>query len=195
MSADAEVQQQSTVRLWTFQRDIVASTLASGEVYRASWAHTPANWRLAYWWMAGRLAAKSPLDTNAPIWCWHSCNGCHGAAPTVGTARKLLSDYDVEQGMVTLELLVPIDLPLLSSYYAWNTFLEKLVTRKRSPCSRRKQRRMFEPPLFKHADDDIQAVIPYIAPNWVRRISTLTIDGRDWDEPVMDGSPPFKSAH
>jgi hypothetical protein len=44
---------------------------------------------------------------------------------------------------------------------------------------------MFADPLFKHDTDDIQAVIPLIEPDWVRGITQLKVDGRDWDAPLL----------
>ncbi len=47
---------------------------------------------------------------------------------------------------------------------------------------------MFAEPLFNHDTDDIQAVIPYIEPAWVRGVTELAVEGRDWDAPLLPGS-------
>ena len=99
----------ATVRLWTFQQAAIVPALEGPGAYRASWPETPANWRFAYEWMAQQLAeATNGTANDAPIWCWHSCNGRLGNAPTVGTAAFLLSEYQLGQGMVAVELAVPV---------------------------------------------------------------------------------------
>jgi hypothetical protein len=179
----------ATVRLWTFQQATVVPALKGPTTYRASWPETPANWRIAYEWMAKQLSeATNGAANDAPIWCWHSCNGRLGNAPTVGTAAFLLSEYQIGQGMVAVELAVPVEFVLLSSYHAWNSFLDFVIVNQRLPKNHRRARRMFANPLFKHDTDDIQAVIPFIEPTWVRGVTELTVTGRDWDVPLLPGS-------
>jgi hypothetical protein len=177
---------EACVRLWTFQGAAIAAALKGPSAYRASWDETPANWRIAYKWMAQQLAAATN-DTSAaaPIWCWHSCNGHLGAAPTVGTAAFLLTGCQLGQGMVAVELAVPAEFVLLSSYHAWNSFLNFVIVNQRLPKNHRRARRMFADPLFKHDTDDIQAVIPFIEPAWVQGVTELVVEGRDWNSPLI----------
>jgi hypothetical protein len=185
MTTESKVR-PATVRLWTFQRSAIVVALKGPGAYRASWAETPANWRIAYEWMARQIADRAECTgTDAPIWCWHSCNGRLGAAPTVGTAAFLLSEYQLGQGMVAVELAVPVEYVLLSSYHAWNSLLDFVIVNQRLPKSHRRAGRMFADPLFKHDTDDIQAVIPFIEPAWVRGVTELRVEGRDWDEPLL----------
>ncbi len=177
----------SQVRLWTFQNLQVAERLIAGSSHRADWDCTPQNFRLAYRWMADELLKIAPgLGDDAPVWCWHSCNGVRGQMPTVGTAAMLLSEYDLEQGMVVIELAVPRSLVLLSSYYAWNRFLDVTLVKKRWPRSPLRKRRLFGEPLMWHGTDDIQAVLPSIEPQWLIRWTRLTIADREWEEPVLE---------
>jgi hypothetical protein len=177
---------EATVRLWTFQQAGVVPALKGPQAYRASWCETPANWRIGYEWMAQELATSTNCkNADAPVWCWHSCNGRLGAAPTVGTAAFLLSEHQLGQGMVVVELIVPMAFVVLSSYHAWNRFLDFVIVNQRLPENQRQARTMFADPLFKHDTDDIQAVIPLIEPDWVRGITELNVDGRDWDAPLL----------
>ena len=176
----------SYTRLWTIQDQCIAHQLVTGRTHHALWERTPQNWRLGYQWMADSLKESVPeLGEYAPIWCWHSCNGIIGQPPTVGTATSLLSENDRERALAVLELVVPSDTMLLSSYSAWNRFLDVLITKQRLPRSPRLVRWMFEEPLFRQPDDDIQAVIPLIRPGWLNRSSPLLLDGRDWDDPLI----------
>jgi hypothetical protein len=179
---------EATVRLWTFQQAAVVPALKGPEAYRAPWTETPANWRIAYEWMAKQLAEATKSAANdAPIWCWHSCNGQLNAAPTVGTAAFLLSEYQLGQGMVALELAVPAEFVLLSSYNAWNSFLDFVIVNQRLPKNQRRAQKMFAEPMFKHDTDDIQAVIPFIESAWVQGVTELAVEGRDWDSPLLPG--------
>lgn len=189
MTPEPNSNESATVRLWTLQQAAVVPALKGPGAYRASWPETPANWRIAYEWMAKQLVKVTNCATSdAPVWCWHSCNGKLGAAPTVGTAAFLLSEYQIGQGMVAVELAVPVQFVLLSSYNAWNSFLDFVIVNQRLPRNQRRARRMFAEPMFKHDTDDIQAVIPFIESKWVRGVTELTIDGRDWDAPLLPGS-------
>lgn len=136
--------------------------------------------------MAEKLRVLAPeLSDHAPVWCWHSCGGVRQQPPTVETAIALLSEHDIEQGMIVIELAVPRELMLLSSYYAWNRFLDSAIEKNRLPKSPLRERWMFQEPFFRHSDDDIQAVIPMIDPKWVRRIDGLSVNGRDSNEPAI----------
>ncbi len=82
---------------------------------------------------------------------------------------------------------VPGEFALLSSYYAWNRFLDRVITRRRVPVGDRIGSWMFQQPLLKHPTDDIQAVIPCIDPTWINGIHELRIGGRSWDEQIGAG--------
>ena len=171
-------QAHPVTRLWTFQPERVVLRIESGKRFLPSWDSTQENWRSAYEWMASRMHEKVGFSTDAPpVWCWHSC-GELGKGPTVGTARALLSDREIEQTLYTLELRVPSDLVLLSSYSDWNELLDHVVDGERVMDEDR-WAEMFSVPPLKHDDDDIQAAIPYIEPDWVTSVRPLTIDGRD----------------
>ena len=90
--------------------------------------------------------------------------------------------------MVTVELAVPVEFVFLSSYHAWNSFLDFVIVNQRLPKNHRRARQMFADPLFKNDTDDIQAVIPFIEPAWVRGVTELTVAGRDWDAPLLPSS-------
>ena len=137
MTLEPKDNESATVRLWTFQQAAIVPALKGPGTYRASWSETPANWRVAYEWMAQQLAdATNCTATGAPVWCWHSCSGRLGTAPTVGTAAFLLSEYQLGQGIVAVELAVPVEFVLLSSYHAWNSFLDFVIVNQRLPKNR-----------------------------------------------------------
>ncbi|MCG8352287.1 MAG: DUF3841 domain-containing protein [Chloroflexales bacterium] len=172
------------IRLWTFQHYSVVEMLHRNGDYVPIWETTPTDYRPAYRWMAARLHEVIGLASDTPpVWCWHSCEQLL-APPTVGTAAALLSEYEIEQGMVTFELDVPADMALLSSYHEWNNFLDACLERNAVPVETDKWRNMFHVPPLLHEADDIQAVLPRIDSKWLNAVWPLRIEGRDWAEPV-----------
>lgn len=138
--------------------------------------------RASYAWMSERMAERLGEDTafDAPVWCWHSCHDGfdgdtqRGAAPTDETARDLFGVF-LERDRLEidrLELEVPDELVLLSSYKIWNDFY---MDGEEVPDGG--WARMFEEPLLDHHFDDIQAVIPWIEPEWVNSIDELVLRG------------------
>jgi len=171
------------MKLWTIQHRKFLDFATSKRLV-ANWERTPQNWRFAYRWMAAQWRARmrGPLDA-APIWCWHSCNGQIGAPPTVGTAAMLLGDWDYwATSMVVVELDVPSDLALLSSYYRWNQAVDEAFDASEDDICTRNFVDMFDAPLMKHDTDDIQAVIPEICASWVIAMRPLPTDDVDWDQ-------------
>jgi hypothetical protein len=102
----------------------------------------------------------------------------------VGTATSLLGDYALREPHVTLELTVPANLMLLSSYSAWNRLLDTTIVRSRLPRSHRWTRYVFARPYLRDKGDDVQAVIPWIEPSWIRSIQPLVVRDRNWHERV-----------
>jgi len=173
------------VRLWSFQSASIEPTLAAGRRHIAQSLPVGHNFRFAYDWMTERLTAAlgTPLD-SPPVWCWHSCEGRWRRRPTVGTATALLGDYALREPHVRLELTVPVNLMLLSSYSAWNRLLDTTIVRSRPLRSHRWAQYVFARPYLRDEGDNVQAVIPWIEPNWIRSMQPLVIRDRNWHEPV-----------
>lgn len=161
------------MKLWTLQRDCVAESLYSRHV--VDWKFTPVNWRDIYRWMVHFMSQHLGHEfVDAPVWCWHSCEGRFGSQPTVGTADALMGDwgYYAHQTRI-IELDVPDRLPLLSSYSGWNDLMNSAIESRAVPALDSPFVAMFNPPYFQHEADDIQAVLPYIEPAWVVAVRRL----------------------
>ncbi|HJT36388.1 MAG TPA: DUF3841 domain-containing protein [Pirellulales bacterium] len=170
-------------RLWTFQNKAVLSLMSANGRHVPSWEFAPENFRPAYHWMTERLAELASAAIDAPpVWCWHSCRSM-GMAPTVETARLLLSDDDIERGMIVIELEVPPASMLISSYRDWNEFLDQTIEHRSAPTER-KWHSMFNVPPMKYRGDDIQAVTPHIDREWVVAWWPLIVTGRDSCEAI-----------
>lgn len=182
----ASAAEDSSVLLWSFQpRDVIRRVLA-GEIYRAPWPSLSNVWTDLYLWMAQHwVRSVAIIPEFVPIWCWHSCDGQWQTPPSVSTAISLFGCEAQTREHVVVELCVPSSLVLLSSYAAWNRFMDNAIIRGRVPNSEMRRRWVFAEPLFRHAGDDIQAVIPWIDSQWIRRVGELSIAARSLEEPAL----------
>lgn len=91
--------------------------------------------------------------------------------------------------MVVLELNVPEQIPLLSSYSRWNQAIDDAIDRHSETIDVARFDDMFDTPLFKHDLDDIQAVIPKIERSWVTRkwlLPACDESEMDWELPCRN---------
>lgn len=174
------------MRLWTLQN---RAFLDSQHSFRlsTSWEHTPDNWRNLYRWMCAQWTLRvGGKMTSAPVWAWHSCNGRRGSPPTVGTLAMLMGDWNFHTAsQVVLELEIPDRLALLSSYDRWNRAIYDAMERGLNDIGPKFQN-MFDTPVLRHRDDDIQAVIPYVERSWILDVRSLPegdIDKLNWNTP------------
>ena len=99
----------------------------------------------------------------------------------------LMGDWDYyAPKMVVLELNVPEQIPLLSSYSRWNQAVDDAIDHHAETIDGDQFDDMFETPLFKHDLDDIQAVIPKIERSWISRkwlLPACDLKDLDWGLP------------
>ncbi|HZW07858.1 MAG TPA: DUF3841 domain-containing protein, partial [Phycisphaerales bacterium] len=122
------------VQLWSFQSRAVLDALAAEEVVHAR--PPGAHWAPAYRWMAEQMAATSPrLACTFPVWAWHSCGGWQ-QPPDGARMRSLLSEAELEAGVVLLELSVPRTLVFLTAYGPWNAILNRFMDARAAGAAR-----------------------------------------------------------
>ena len=92
-----------------------------------------------------------------------------------------MGDWDYYASkMFMVELEVPDNLVLLSSYWRWNEALDDALYA--SDIIRTEAfADMFDDPLIKHETDDIQAIIPHIHRSWIIDVRSLPEQDRDWE--------------
>ncbi len=170
---------ESPLHLWSFQAIAACEVLEKNGILRTDWDFTPVNWDLAYLWMQKEMEQRGiAVEGFAPIWAWHSCEGTWCAPPTIATARALLSDLQIMDGMCVVEFEAPAELCVLSSYRRFNALLD-VVLDGETP-DREAFLDMFNvPPIEEH--DDIQAVLPYLKMEWVMDIRHLDLKPDRWD--------------
>jgi hypothetical protein len=164
------MKETSTYRLWTFQALDSIRELRQTGILKARWSRYSDSdpHRLAYQWMSNQMGSTA----YAPIWAWHSCGG-YGRPPTLGVARSLLSDLELEAGIRTIEFECPKTMVLLSQYSPWNELLDRFM-------DNREQTRIgpaLEKRLFAVASDSkmIQATLPHLKTEWVIDIRALPL--------------------
>ncbi len=169
------------MRLWSYQHPAVLQTLQQGERYVGDWEGIYGErWQAAYRWMVRQMADRGiPIGEHAPVWAWHSVNRI-GGKPDELCARALLSDVQLEEGRVVLELQVPDPLVLTSGYGPWNNILYGFlddtmpVEQDVMDCFNVSLRsRRGRPPRYF---PEIQACLPWIDPVWLVAWETLDVE-------------------
>ena len=87
---------------------------------------------------------------------------------------------------VLLELNIPDRYCLLSSYFIWNEAVDDMLENKRATIADAKFDSMFDEPLIRHDTDDVQAVIPRIALDWIANVKDLPEHDSGWDTQLPD---------
>lgn len=169
------------MRLWTFQARAAIKELETNGILYANWSrYTNTAWKKAYAWMAQEMTQKGiACEAYAPIWAWHSCSVWQ-KGPTLGDARSLLSDIELENGIQTIELECPDVLVLLSNYNAWNNILDHFIDQKPIEDISITQIAALYDISNIQMYNSIQATLPYLQQAWVVDIRPLKLKVGDY---------------
>ncbi|TKI87126.1 DUF3841 domain-containing protein [Bacillus mycoides] len=173
--------------LWTFQdKRIVDRLLTDGKLI-GDWDFA---WnRASYIWMINLMESKGiQCNGNPPIWAWHSCDG-YKKPPSSDTARELMLDVQLEQGIQLIKFKCPNPLSMLTNYSAWNMILDKFIDNPRANITSEEQKYLFE--LYPETDEEwechaIQSTIPYLRKEWITEITSLDKNGSFYQEHNID---------
>lgn len=91
---------------------------------------------------------------------------------------KLLFGIDFPVDFVTLELTVPSEFVVLSSYRLWNEVLEFVLENQAVPEDEVLLTSMLSPPHPVDKFDDVQATIPFLDDSWISDVRPLIVDNR-----------------
>lgn len=160
------------MKVWTFQSLSAGKLLKEDDTYYASWTFVQKSLVPAYQWVVKQMEFKG-LSPNGhpPIWVWYKYGGSRTKFKN-NAARDLLSEDEIKAGIYKIELDVPEQLCLLSSYFNWNVALDFTLATGLSPDS------IFSPMLDKNSLDgqkNIQGCLPCILRHWIIGISPLTL--------------------
>lgn len=106
--------------LWSIQREEAFSHLERRGDLRGDWRWVPADWRPAFRWIAEQLAARLGIPAQRPpVWAWHSYDGEAKRRPDLRRSAHLPTGT---RG-VRIELRAPAELALLSDFRKWHCVL------------------------------------------------------------------------
>lgn len=132
----------SALHLWTIQREATWRLWQRAGNLSSSWQYVPAEWRVAYRWMAAALARKSepPSQSAAPVWAWFQSHGAARNKPDLRWAGHL------ETGTrgVRVELVLSESSVLLSDFELWHYVLNNWALQDGSGSRRRNWRHIFD---------------------------------------------------
>ncbi len=182
-----EQKSSMAIKLWTFQSILSVNELNETGELKAKWQRykNQDNWKNAYLWMRDQMESHGiNCRGYAPIWAFHSF-GKYSKPPTLGDARSLLSDLEIEGGIKTIEFNCPNELMLLSNYYGWCNILDEFIMGKNiSVFDEKLMAALYDTNpknLSKH--NAIQATLPFLKKEWVIEIRDLKLktgyDGYD----------------
>lgn len=150
--------------LYSIQPTALVEELSNTESYKASWQHVDQSWKPAYEYMCSEMQTRGiAIGNNAPVWAW-----AEPKTKIQQLAGELLSEQDWERGVSVIELQMPKDEVVLSSYFHWNQLLdESLETGAVTPSTE----------LFStnnlDEDDTLQATLPYVKRGWIKATYAL----------------------
>ncbi|WP_421983284.1 hypothetical protein [Roseibium sp.] len=164
-----------TIRLFTFQRTPVLDLFDADGCYRPTWEGTgiAGRHRIAYEFVGRHMCEIGLSDgLTPPVWAFEADPGELGLLATM-----LLSDHELSRSdYVTLELNVPEDLILRTSYGAWcELYFSCLETGrieddgKWLDCS----------PVDEYPSHTAQAILPYVLKKWILSVEPLKAPSLD----------------
>ena len=157
------------MRIWSIQHQKFVDLLQQKNILHAEWHYV--TWavdvRPQYEWLV-RQMKKRGIDTQGkpPIWAWHSCRGWQ-RPPSVAIAYNLVGNGT---NMVTLEMEVPPEMVLLSSYAIW---CEIFYMENFEAIKSFRRYKIFQIEKVKFPYDCIQATLPFIDKEWITAIRPL----------------------
>jgi hypothetical protein len=158
----------TTIRLWTYQSCAFAELIQTHERVFPQWQPMAREIRLAFEWMLLRLPASSKNGIDSPpLWAWYKFSADEN--PSCEAGKLLLSDAEIESGVVLLEFEAPRDLVVLSCYEMWNAFLDMIMESGQLPLQTQCWEQMFASRVVMRSES-VQGVLPYFEREWLRNV-------------------------
>ncbi|MBL1102743.1 DUF3841 domain-containing protein [Streptomyces coffeae] len=157
------------MRLWTVQPRAVVEGLERTGLLVGDWKHVEPSWRPAYEVMTDEMRRRGiDCEGRPPVWAWVGADS--GEENVLVTARMLLSDEQIDSGVVVLDLDVPDNLVLRSSYSQWNELLSGVLSGEQSPA----MAWSIDPEEEDTTEEfQVQACLPMLRRGWVRGIRPI----------------------
>ncbi|MET7338959.1 DUF3841 domain-containing protein [Nonomuraea sp. NPDC005650] len=155
------------MRLWTVQHRAVLESLEDAGELVGDWVRIMVgNYRACYEEMVAEMARRG-LDCGGrpPVWAWAGPDTRDNSVAL--TAEMLLCPQTPEEyaRYVMLDLDVPDEAVLLSSYGRWNDFMEAIIMGEESPD--------MDWSIGQEELNGVQACLPRVAAGWVLGVHPL----------------------
>ncbi|GII95388.1 DUF3841 domain-containing protein [Sinosporangium siamense] len=166
------------MRLWTVQHHTVPAILETTGELAGDWAKIMvSSYAPAYREMVAEMARRGvDCAGRPPIWAWTGPDTRD--ADVVLTAELLLGPTTAEEyaTYVILDLIVPDEIVVLSSYGRWNTYLDAILFGEGPPY--------MDWTIDPHEQDEpgrVQACLPVLKRSWVLNARPF----EEWREPSV----------
>lgn len=162
------------MKLWTVQErqllqgngDPIVSTRLNDEPY----------WRLSYSFMASFYEKeKGHKLARQLIWAWFDNTHFSNRDDQLDMVSTVESSAEHLRTKCVLNLIVPDELPLLSSYSKWNRLMEYCADFNQTPSCHQDWAGMFDLSNIQN-HDYMQAVLPMIKRSWITSVEDINLD-------------------
>ncbi|AQY39123.1 DUF3841 domain-containing protein [Bacillus thuringiensis] len=167
--------EDSTI-LWTFQnKKAVKELLTKGKLIAKNDFIYKENLE-SYRYIILKMEEKGiKCYGHPPVWAWHSCEG-YQKPPSFDTARSLLSDIEIKNGIQLIKFQCPNDLIMLTNYHGWCNiyfdFFENNETNVKSDALNYLFN-LYPKHEAEWENHYIQATLPYLKKEWIIKITEI----------------------
>jgi hypothetical protein len=155
------------MRLWTVQHRAVLELLEdAGELF-GDWDRIMVrNYRACYQEMVAEMARRGLVSGGRPpVWAWAGPDTRDNRVALAAEALLCPQTPEEYARYVVLDLDVPDEVVLLSSYGRWNDFMEAIIFGEESPA--------MDWSIGREELNGVQACLPRVAAGWVLGVRPL----------------------
>lgn len=128
------------------------------------------HWRVAYAWMKQRYRELVGCDEDYELlWLWMVPTDRPAREAEYRALSSLCPGFNDARQMSIIELTLPEDLVLTSSYSRWNVLLDYCIVNRRTPERTEDWLGMFDCKSLEKWDK-IQGVVPWIERSWIDEV-------------------------
>lgn len=162
------------MKLWTVQEKEILTT--TGNFIYCTRPAEESYWRISYEFMARYYEQLKNVHLKYPlIWAWSDGNFFSNEDHQLDAVSTVESSVEYLSSKCVINLEVPDNIPVLSSYSKWNRLMEYCMTFNKAPTSLEDWEGLFD--LLDIAEHEfIQAVLPHIDRNWISGVEELNFN-------------------
>ncbi|MFI6509850.1 DUF3841 domain-containing protein [Streptosporangium sp. NPDC050855] len=155
------------MRLWTVQHRAVLESLEDAGELLGDWDRIMVrNYRACYQEMVAEMVRRGLVGGDRPpVWAWAGPDTRDNRVALVAEALLCPQTPEEYARYVVLDLDVPDEVVLLSSYGRWNEFMEAVILGEESP--------VMDWSIGREELNGVQACLPRVAAGWVLGVRPL----------------------